>query len=63
VIFLPPGLIFVPITTQSEFICGYDSYADFANKVKAVGEIHGNELADMKLDVLEHSDDLMIRVK
>jgi len=45
------------------FVCGYDSYADFANKVKAVSEIHENELADMKLDVLEHSDDLMIRVQ
>ena len=45
------------------FVCGYDSYADFANKVKAIGDIHENELADMKLDILEHTDDLMIRVK
>lgn len=45
------------------FVCGYDSYADFGAKVAAVSDIHENELADMKLDVLEHSDELMIRIK
>ena len=45
------------------FVCGYDSYADFAKKVKVIGDIHESELADVKLDVLEHSDDLMVRVE
>ena len=45
------------------FVCGYDSYADFAKKVEVLSEIHETELADMKLDVLEHSDNLMTRIK
>jgi hypothetical protein len=45
------------------FVCGYDSYADFANKVAVLSEIHETELADLKLDVMDHSDDLMIRVE
>ncbi|MDC3359552.1 hypothetical protein OAX97_00490 [Gammaproteobacteria bacterium] len=45
------------------FVCGYQSYADFGQKTSALGEIHENELADLKLDVLKHSDDLMVRVE
>lgn len=44
------------------FYCGYDSYADFALKVKAVSAVHEAELADMKLDVMNHSDHLWTRV-
>jgi len=44
------------------FYCGYDNYADFANKVAAISEIHEKELADTKLDILDHSDHLMTRV-
>ena len=44
------------------FYCGYDSYADFAVKVNAVAAIHEEELADMKLDVMNHSDHLWTRV-
>ena len=45
------------------FVCGYENYADFANKVGVLSGIHETELADLKLDVMDHSDDLMIRVK
>jgi len=45
------------------FYCGYDSYADFAKKVKTLEEIHESELADAKTDIRNHSDDLMVRVK
>ncbi len=45
------------------FYCGYDSYADWATKVEALSAIHEEELADVKLDILEHSDHLMVRVK
>ena len=45
------------------FYCGYDSYADWATKVEALSVIHEKELADTKLDVLDHSDHLMTRVK
>ncbi|MDB9885142.1 hypothetical protein OAC94_00880 [Gammaproteobacteria bacterium] len=42
--------------------CGYESYAEFAVKAKALSVIHEDELADMKLDVLTHSDHLWTRV-
>lgn len=45
------------------FYCGYDSYADFAKKSNALAEIHESKLADQKLDIRNHSDDLMIRVR
>ncbi len=45
------------------FVCGYDNYADFSKKVSALSDIHEKELADVKLDVMDHSDDLMIRVE
>ena len=45
------------------FYCGYDSYADFGKKVDALSKIHEEELADLKLDILEHSDHLMQRVE
>lgn len=45
------------------FVCGYENYADFAKKVSALSEIHEKELANVKLDVMDHSDDLMIRVE
>ena len=45
------------------FYCGYDSYADFGKKVEALSKIHEEELADLKLDILEHSDHLMQRVE
>ena len=45
------------------FYCGYDSYADWGKKVEKLSAIHENELADMKLDVMDHSDHLMTRVK
>jgi len=45
------------------FYCGYDSYADFAKKSNALTEIHESKLADQKLDIRNHSDDLMIRVR
>ena len=34
----------------------------FANKVAAISAIHEKELADTKLDILDHSDHLMTRV-
>ena len=45
------------------FYCGYDSYADFAKKSNALTEIHESKLADQKLDIRNHSDDLMTRVR
>ena len=44
------------------FYCGYESYADWADKIVALSAIHEKELADTKLDVLDHSDHLMTRV-
>ena len=44
------------------FYCGYDSYADWGKKVDALSKIHEEELADLKLDVKDHSDHLMVRV-
>jgi hypothetical protein len=46
-----------------QIVCGYDSYADFAKKVAVLGKIHEEELADLKLDVLNHSDNLLTRVE
>ena len=43
-------------------VCGYESYADFNNKVNVLTGIHEEKLADQKLDVLTHKDDLLIRV-
>ena len=45
------------------FYCGYDSYADWGKKVEVLSAIHEKELADMKLDVMDHSDHLMTRVQ
>ena len=45
------------------FYCGYDSYTDFGIKVNALTEIHESQLADAKLDIRNHADDLLIRVK
>lgn len=45
------------------FYCGYDSYADWGKKVEVLSAIHEEELADMKLDVMNHSDHLMTRVQ
>jgi hypothetical protein len=45
------------------FYCGYESYADWADKIAALSAIHEKELADTKLDVLDHSDHLMTRVE
>jgi len=44
------------------FYCGYDNYNDFGKKVAAISAIHEKELADAKLDVMSHSDHLMVRV-
>ena len=44
------------------FYCGYDSYADFGKKADLVSKIHEAELADLKLDVMNHSDHLWVRV-
>jgi hypothetical protein len=45
------------------FYCGYDSYADWAKKVEVLSVIHEEELADLELGVLNHSDHLMVRVE
>ncbi|MBT4911562.1 MAG: hypothetical protein HON61_09160, partial [Alphaproteobacteria bacterium] len=45
------------------FYCGYDSYADWGKKVEALSVIHEERIADLKLDVMNHSDHLMTRVK
>ena len=45
------------------FYCGYDSYADWAKKVEVLSAIHEEELADLDLGVLNHSDHLMVRVE
>ena len=45
------------------FTCGFNSYADFTKKVKTLSGIHENELADLKLDVMDHSDNLMSLVE
>ncbi|MDB4043788.1 hypothetical protein OAN54_02010 [Gammaproteobacteria bacterium] len=45
------------------FYCGYDSYADWGKKVEALSAIHEERIADLKLDVMNHSDHLMTRVK
>ena len=45
------------------FYCGYDSYADWAEKVEVLSAIHEGEIADLDLGVLNHSDHLMVRVE
>jgi len=45
------------------FYCGYESYADFAKKSAKLMDSFENGLADMKLDVRNHSDDLLVRIK
>ena len=45
------------------FYCGYESYADFANKTNSLGELFESGLADAKTDIRNHSDDLMVRIK
>ena len=43
-------------------VCGYENYADFNNKANVLAGIHEERLADLKLDVMTHKDDLLIRV-
>ncbi|MEK9650447.1 MAG: hypothetical protein VW146_05815 [Gammaproteobacteria bacterium] len=44
------------------FVCGFDSYAEFADAGNRIGTIFA-ELDATKLDLLDHSDDIMIRVE
>lgn len=44
------------------FVCGFDSYAEFATAMDKLGSLAG-ELDSTKLDMLDHSDDIMIRVE
>ena len=44
-----------------QIVCGFDSYADFAKKNAALAPLI-EPLTTQKLDILNHSDDIMIRV-
>ena len=43
--------------------CGFKDYADFAVKATSLDEIWSKELMDEKLDIRNHSDDLLILVE
>jgi hypothetical protein len=42
--------------------CGFKDYADFGKKDGAVNKIIEDELMEAKLDILEHSDELLIKI-
>ncbi len=42
--------------------CGYRDYTDFGKKYDAVNKIMGEELMDANLDILEHSDELLVKI-
>ncbi|MBT3427050.1 MAG: hypothetical protein HOL98_07585 [Gammaproteobacteria bacterium] len=42
--------------------CGFKDYTDFGKKYNAVNKILSDELMDAKLDILEHSDELLIKI-
>lgn len=42
--------------------CGFKDYTDFGKKHNAVNKILSDELIDTKLDILEHSDELLIKI-
>ena len=44
-----------------QIVCGFDSYADFAKKNAALAPLI-QPLMTQKLDILNHSDDIMVRV-
>ena len=43
--------------------CGFENFSDFGKKHDAINKILGEELATAKLDILEHSDDLLILIQ
>ena len=43
--------------------CGFEDFADFGTKHKAINKILEEELATADLDLLSHSDDLMTLVQ
>jgi len=45
-----------------QIACGFDSYAEFAIKQAKLGPLMSS-LSDEKLDIMNHSDDIMSRVK
>ena len=45
-----------------QIVCGFQNYADFAVKQKVLGPLV-TELSQQKLDILSHSDDIMVRVQ
>lgn len=44
-----------------QIVCGFDSYAEFAQINKKLQPLTA-VLVNQKLDILSHSDDIMIRV-
>ena len=42
--------------------CGFKDFSDFGKKDAAINEILAKELADAKLDIKDHSDDLLVKV-
>ncbi|NCX10634.1 MAG: hypothetical protein EBX21_03480 [Proteobacteria bacterium] len=45
-----------------QIVCGFDSYADFAKKNAALAPLI-EPITTQKLDILSHSDDIMVRVQ
>lgn len=43
--------------------CGFENFSDFGKKHDAINKILGEELATAKLDILEHSDDLLTLIQ
>jgi len=43
--------------------CGFDDFADFGKKQKAINKIFEEELSSADLDLLSHSDDLLILIQ
>ena len=43
--------------------CGFEDFADFGTKHKAINKILAEELATADLDLLSHSDDLLILIQ
>lgn len=42
--------------------CGFKDYADFGKKYGAVNKILADEMMDAKLDILEHSDEIVVKI-
>ena len=42
--------------------CGFKDYSDFAKKEKIQSKINKKNLLDVKLDIKDHSDDILVLI-